>query len=134
MAEWAVGRLGEALGGLEGKRVLLLGIAYRENVKETAFSGAVRIIDILKKQQAVPLLSDPLYTHAELARYGGEPVTLEPLPACDAVILHAYHDAYKSLDWRALAGKSCKIVLDGRNSLDREAIESAGMRYIGIGR
>ncbi|HEX9989935.1 MAG TPA: nucleotide sugar dehydrogenase [Chloroflexia bacterium] len=134
MAEWAVGRLGEALNGLEGKRVLLLGIAYRENVKETAFSGAVRIIDILKKQGAVPLLSDPLYTPEELLRYGGEPVTLEPLPACDAAILHAYHDAYKSLDWRKLAEKGCKVVLDGRNSLDREAIESARMRYIGIGR
>lgn len=134
MAEWALGRLDGALGGLEGKRVLVLGLAYRENVKESAFSGAVRILRILKEKGATPLVNDPLYTSQELSRYGAEIVSLDKLPQCDAVILQAYHDAYESLDWRDVARLGCKVVLDGRNSLDRADVEGAGMRYLGIGR
>ena len=39
MSAWALRRLETELGGLAGKRVLVLGLAYRENVKETAFLG-----------------------------------------------------------------------------------------------
>ncbi len=134
MAEWALGELEAAMGGLGGKRVLLLGLAYRENVKESAFSGTIRLIRLLRERGATPLLNDPLYTDEELSRYGAEPFSLDNLPECDAVIVQAYHDAYKTLDWRALSRVGCKTVLDGRNSLSRSDIELMGMQYIGIGR
>ena len=134
MSAWALRRLDIALGGLAGKRVLVLGLAYRENVKETAFSGAVRLVSELKDAGAVPLLNDPLYTDAEISRFGATPVSLEDLPPGDAVILQAYHEQYRSLDWRSLSALGYKVLLDGRNSLERPTIEAAGMRYIGIGR
>ncbi len=134
MAEWALERLGEALGGLDGKRVLVLGLSYRENVKETAFSGGVRLIESLKKHGATPLINDPLYTHEELSRYGAEPVLLSHLQSIDAAIIQAYHNEYKSLGWQRLADAGCKAVLDGRDCLPRQAIEGVGMRYLGIGR
>jgi UDP-N-acetyl-D-mannosaminuronate dehydrogenase len=114
--------------------VLVLGLAYRENVKESAFSGAIRLVRSLKERGATPLINDPLYKPKELSHYGAEPVSLEELPQFDAAILQAYHEAYKSLDWRRLAQVGCKAILDGRNSLDHEEIESAGMTYLGIGR
>ncbi len=134
MAEWALDRLADALGGLGGKRVLVLGLSYRENVREAAFSGGPRLIALLRHRGAVPLINDPLYSTGELARHGAEPVALQPTPRCDAVILQAYHDAYRTLDWSQLAGAGCKVVLDGRNALDRRAVEGAGMLYLGIGR
>lgn len=134
MATWALDKLSAALGGLAGKRVLVLGLAYRENVKETAFSGGVRLIGLLKEAGAVPLVHDPLYTDEEIARYGGEPVSLEPMPVCDAAILQAYHDVYRSLQWSSLSKGGCRVILDGRNSLDRRDVQSLGMTYIGIGR
>jgi hypothetical protein len=48
--------------------------------------------------------------------------------------MQACHDAYHALDWRRLAAQGCKVVLDGRDCLDRGAIESAGMTYLGMGR
>jgi nucleotide sugar dehydrogenase len=134
MAGWALDRLAEALGGLAGRRVLVLGLSYRENVREAAFSGGPRLIAQLIERQAVPLINDPLYSPEELVSYGAEPVALQPAPRCDAVILQAYHDAYKTLEWSRLAGAGCRVVLDGRNALDRRAIEGAGMLYMGIGR
>jgi nucleotide sugar dehydrogenase len=134
MSGWTLDRLGRELGGLEGRRVLVLGLAYRENVKETAFSGGVRLIEELRERGAVPLVHDPLYTPEELARWGAEPVSLDALPRVDAAILQAYHDPYRTLDWRSLASAGCRAVLDGRNALDRGVIGAAGMTYIGMGR
>lgn len=131
MVAWSLDRL-ESLVGLEGKRVLVLGLAYRENVKETAFSGAVRLLSQLKARGAVPLINDPLYSHEELGRYA-EPAQLDDLPSFDALVLQAYHNDYRGLDWSSIAGHGCKVVLDGRNALDPQAITNAGMTYIGIG-
>jgi nucleotide sugar dehydrogenase len=134
MAGWALARLSKALGGLEGKRVLVLGLSYRENVKETAFSGAVRLVEQLQEAGAVAWLNDPLYTDEEIERFGATPASLADLPAGDAVILQAYHDDYRALDWHALARKGYRVVLDGRNSLDQADIKATGMQYIGMGR
>ncbi len=133
MAAWALDKLAGVLGGLGGKRVLVLGLSYRENVKETAFSGAVRLLKMLNEQGATALVNDPLHTPEELSRYG-EPVQLSDLPAVDGVIVQAYHDQYRAIDWPQLARMGCKAVLDGRNTLNRVGVEGAGMRYIGIGR
>ena len=132
MVGWALDRLEESLGGLGGKRVLVLGLAYRENVKETAFSGAVRLLSQLRERGATPLINDPLYSRAELERYA-EPVQLAEIPPFDALVLQAYHDDYRGLDWGRLAERGCRVVLDGRNALDPQAIKDAGMKYVGIG-
>jgi nucleotide sugar dehydrogenase len=133
MASWALDRLSEQLGGLEGKRILLFGLAYRENVKETAFSSGVRLIEELGMRGAKVLLNDPLYTTEELSRYPVEPISLDNLPPCDAAIMQACHDEYRALDWQRLASLGCKAVLDGRNCLSRQAIETTGMTYLGMG-
>jgi nucleotide sugar dehydrogenase len=134
MVAWSLDKLSTELGGLAGKRVLILGLSYRENVKEPIFSGALRLIAQLQDAGATPLVNDPLFTDEEIARYGALAASLSDLPSGDALILQAYHDDYRSLDWPSIANKGYRVVLDGRNTLDRAAIEAARMRYIGIGR
>jgi len=134
MAGWSLDRLETALGGLQGKRVLILGQSYRENVKETAFSAAIRLANNLRERGATALINDPLYTPEELSRYPGEPVALDTFPPFDAAIMQACHDQYKHLDWRGMAQLGFKVVLDGRNCLDPRAIQEAGMVYLGVGR
>ena len=72
MPAYAVERLAEALGGsLEGARVLILGVAYRGGVKETAFSGAFATPRrAARAPGAIPVAADPLYDAAELRRAG----------------------------------------------------------------
>jgi nucleotide sugar dehydrogenase len=134
MAAWSIDKLSAELGGLAGKCVLILGLSYRENVKEPMFSGALRLITQLQNAGATPLVNDPLFTDEEIARYGATPASLADLPPGDALILQAYHDDYRSLDWPSVANKGYRVVLDGRNVLDRSTIEATGMRYVGIGR
>jgi nucleotide sugar dehydrogenase len=131
MAEHGVRRLGEALGGLDGKTVLVLGLAYRGGVKEAELSSTLLVADCLRHEGARVLVNDPLYTDDELRSYGLEPSALPPTGAVDAIVLQAAHPQYAGLKYGAVEG--CKVVLDGRNALDRMAIEAAGLRYIAIG-
>ena len=52
MAQYAVGLLREEMGELRGKSIMILGLAYREDVKEVAFSSAWALIEALEKQKA----------------------------------------------------------------------------------
>jgi UDP-N-acetyl-D-mannosaminuronic acid dehydrogenase len=132
MAAYAVDRLAQALGGLAGKTVLILGLSYRPDVKEAAFSSAFLLAGELTAQGARVLVHDPLFSADELRALSLEPA--EPFPPLhvDAVIVQALHQAYRELDFRAFSG--CRAVVDGRDALSREKIEALGMRYLGIGR
>ena len=65
----------EALGGLDGQTVLVLGLTYRDGVKELAYSRALPLIDGLRERGAHVLAYDPLLTGAEIERPGAEPWT-----------------------------------------------------------
>ena len=132
MAAYAVDRLAEALGSLDEKTILILGLAYRGGVKEDGFSSAFLLAQELGQRGAHPIVHDPLYSAVEIEARGLAPADLASLPRIEAVILQSYHDEYKALDFSRFDG--CKAVVDGRNVLDRRHIESVGMKYIGIGR
>ncbi len=80
----------------------------------------------------VVLVQDPLFSQEEIATHGLQPASLEPPPQVDAIILQANHDEYRTIDFGAFRG--CRAILDGRNALSREDIESKGLLYLGIGR
>jgi UDP-N-acetyl-D-mannosaminuronate dehydrogenase len=132
MAGYAVELLQAALGSVRDRAVLILGLAYRGDVKEAAFSSTHLLVERLREAGARVLVHDPLFSDGEIRAYGYEPVSLSPAPAVDAVLLQAAHRAYTTLDFASFAG--CRVVLDGRNAIAPERVESAGMRYIGIGR
>jgi nucleotide sugar dehydrogenase len=132
MAAYAVGQLAEALGSLEGEAVLILGIGYRGDVQEDFFSSAFRLRDALQAGGATVYAHDPYFDPDHLRRRGFEPYDLgAPVPV-RAAILQAAHASYQDLDLASIPG--LEVVLDGRNALDRERVESAGLRYLGVGR
>lgn len=132
MPRYAVELLRRALSGLAGRRVLILGLAYRENVKEAAFSPAEGLIAALKAQGAQVLLNDPLFSAEEIRARDVRNVELNGPVAVDAVIIQSFHDSYQMLDLSLFEG--CRVVLDGCNALDQADIETHGMKYVGIGR
>ena len=118
------------LGGLEGRRVLVLGAAYRGGVKETAYSGVFPLVAAIKGSGGVPVVSDPLYTDEELSALGLESWDGEEI---DAVIVQTDHSDYGSLAADDLPG--ARIVYDGRGILDPAHFgdESPRLRVIGRG-
>jgi UDP-N-acetyl-D-glucosamine dehydrogenase len=95
MPGYAVDLLADLLGGLDGTRVLILGVAYRGGVKETAFSGAFPLRDALLGRGAQVVAADPLYDDAELRALGFEPWDGEPV---EGVVVQADHAEYEVLE------------------------------------
>jgi nucleotide sugar dehydrogenase len=123
--------LSEALGGLRGKRVIVLGVSYRPDVKETAFSAAFPLVAGLSQRGAMPIVHDPLFTEQELKALGFEPTALDADTSADAVIVQAFHTLYRDLDWMRMAG--LRAVVDGRGSLPTEAFNESGVALISLG-
>jgi nucleotide sugar dehydrogenase len=130
MAARSLRWLGDALGGLEGKRVLVLGVSYREDVKELSFSTALAVIELLRKAGAAVLAHDPHFTAAELAGLEVEVVDIGRPLAVDAVIIQAFHREYGDLDWDHFNG--LRVVLDGRGALDAAPLRSRGVTVISV--
>jgi len=126
MPAYAVDLLAAAIGDLTGVGVLVLGASYRGGVKETAFSGVFGTVDELRRRGAVPYVSDPMYSSAELEAHR--------LPAYQgqeigAAVLQADHAEYRDLTSDDLPG--VKVLVDGRRTTDPDKLP--GIRRIVIG-
>jgi nucleotide sugar dehydrogenase len=122
----AVARLEAEFGSVKGKKVVVLGAAYRGGVKETAFSGVFPTVAELKRLGATVAVHDPMYTDDELRHEGFEPFHFGE--TADAAILQADHAEYANLTAEQLPGVS--VILDGRNMINN----SASFRIVPIGR
>lgn len=131
MAEYAVQRVEEAAGPLNSQTVLILGVAYRGDVRETAFSSATLLQNALKQHGALVYVNDPLFSASELQALGYTPLPTGDEHKVDAIILQSNHSLYQTFDFRCF--ENCKTLLDGRLWLDRASIEALGIRYIAIG-
>jgi nucleotide sugar dehydrogenase len=131
MAEYGVCRIEGITGSLANRSVLILGVSYRGDVHEAAFTSAKLLQDALLECGATVYVDDPLFSQDELRALGYTPFTQELAGKICAIILQAGHLAYQSLDFRQFG--RCQVVLDGRWVLSREKIESLRMHYIAIG-
>jgi nucleotide sugar dehydrogenase len=132
MAGWTVDLVEDRIGSLDGESVLVLGIAYRGDVREDAFSSAFRLRDELHAAGARVFAHDPYFGADHIRALGFEPYALEAPEPVRIAILQAAHRAYVELDPSRLPG--LELIVDGRNALDRERWRDAGVAHVGIGR
>jgi UDP-N-acetyl-D-mannosaminuronate dehydrogenase len=126
MPSYAVDLLAAGYGDLSGARVLVLGVAYRGGVKESAFSGVFPTVAELQRRGATVFVSDPLYSAAELEQLGLPPHQGEDV---DAAVIQTDHAEYADLSAEDLPG--VKVLVDGRRVTDPAKWE--GTRRIVIG-
>jgi UDP-N-acetyl-D-glucosamine dehydrogenase len=129
MPAYAVDLLAQELGDLSGLTVLVLGVTYRGEVKETAFSGAYGVRDELERRGASAVAADPLFSAEELSDLG---FAAWDGGHVDAVILQADHAAYRGLTPADVPG--ARAVVDGRSVLDLAPWTAAGIPVRRIGR
>jgi nucleotide sugar dehydrogenase len=129
MPAYAVSQAKAAYGGdLAGAAAVVLGVAYRGGVKETAFSGVFDVVASLLNEGADVTVQDPMYTDDELRELGFEPYA--PGAPVDVVIVQADHKEYLDLTESDFPGVA--VVLDGRNFLDPVLFRSA--QFISLGK
>ncbi len=124
---------------LKGKTVGLLGLTFKPNTDDMRDAPALNIIENLNRLGAKVKAYDPIVSQSGM-RDGLSGVMVETDPerladGCDALVLVTDWKQFLSLDYGKMAKLMINpVLIDGRNFLDREAVESAGFRYLGIGR
>lgn len=127
-----VARLEAALGTLQGKRVHILGLAFRPDVKVEIFSSAYALQEALSARGAVVTMEDPMYSDDELRHHGFTPAQIAG-GAADAVVLNTAHTAFQQPNFASWRSGGLKVVLDGRTLWDRREIEAAGLVCLAVG-
>lgn len=129
MPRYAVERLRQSLGTLDGATVAVLGVAYRGGVKETAFSGAFPTVAALEKAGATVFVADPMYSDPEIEQLGFSPL-VDP-GAVDAIIIQTDHLEYRRLDPGDYS--SLRAVVDGRRITDPSRFADNAVERIVLG-
>jgi nucleotide sugar dehydrogenase len=126
----AVKTIQTALGSLEGVPVLVLGLTYRENVKELAYSRALPLIERLAFHGADVYAYDPLLASDEVERCCATPWEWGTPAPFRAIVTQTGDGRWLELDFGLFP--ELEVIYDGRNSL-REASLPAEVSYFGVG-
>ena len=116
-------------GSLEGQAITILGVSYRGEVKETAFSGVFSLVQHLETKGALVTVHDPLYSNIELESLGFSPFKSNCM--VDAIIVQANHEVYAKFSKEDFLG--VRTVFDGRGILDESNWEEVKFYRIGQG-
>ncbi len=133
-----IGKLQRHLGGLAGKRVALLGLAFKPNTDDMREASSLVLCARLQADGASVSVYDPVAEEQARAlvrnvSFAGSP--LAALEGADAAVLVTEWQELLELDWaQAAAAMAGSLVIDGRNALDPLAVRAAGLTYEGIGR
>ena len=133
-----IGKLHKHLGGLAGKRVALLGLAFKPNTDDMREASSLVLSARLQADGAIVTACDPVAEEQARALVSRVTFADSPLAAvtdADAVVLVTEWPEFLELDWQQVADAMAgELVVDGRNALDPDAIRAAGLVYEGIGR
>ena len=130
VAEQTVKKLLRSGRPVDSARVVVLGLAFKEDCPDIRNSKVVDIVHELRDYQCEVLVHDPL-ADADEARseYGLELSTWEQLPPADALVLAVPHQEYLDMavdELTALLAPEA-IVIDVKSRLDRHALDAAGV-------
>ncbi|MBB4200295.1 UDP-N-acetyl-D-glucosamine dehydrogenase [Rhodoblastus sphagnicola] len=133
MPQHVVNRLAQALDmhserGLNGARVLVLGVAYKKNVDDMRESPALKLIELVEARGAKTEFYDPFVSlipptreHAALSGRRSLPWSAALAGGYDATLIVTDHD---TVDYRAIVD-CAPLVVDTRNACRRFGVQSS---------
>jgi UDPglucose 6-dehydrogenase len=131
-----IGKLKKHLGELRGRRVALLGLAFKPGTDDMREAASLVLAGRLIAEGASVVAWDPVVRSLD----GLSGVTLADsgeaaLEGADAAVIVTEWSEIIGMDWPSLVASMAEpVLIDGRNALDPELMEVAGYRYEGIGR
>ena len=133
-----VGKLEKHLGSLIGKRIALLGLAFKPDTDDMREASSLVLAARLQGEGADVVAYDPVAQDRASELLGSVEMAssaLEALDGADAAVLVTEWGEFAELDWSDVAARMSRaFVVDGRNFLDSARLLDAGFEYEGIGR
>jgi len=130
-----IGKLQHHLGSLRGKKIALLGLAFKPNTDDMREAPSLVLAGRLLAEGADVCAWDPVVDGHDL--HGVEIADTPEAAAADAdaVVIVTEWPALAAVDWAAVAETMrTKVLIDGRNMLDLASLRAAGFTVEGIGR
>jgi UDPglucose 6-dehydrogenase len=131
-----IAKLQKHLGRLRGKRVALLGLAFKPHTDDMREAPSIVLASRLLAEGADVTGWDPVAKPTELLR--GVEIRSTPLEAVRdadaAVIVTEWPELRELPSVETLAAMSGNLIVDGRNLLDPDTVLAAGFVYEGVGR
>ncbi|HEX6660489.1 MAG TPA: UDP-glucose/GDP-mannose dehydrogenase family protein [Sphingomicrobium sp.] len=131
-------RVEQALGGVKGKRIAVLGLAFKPNTDDMREAPSIPLVSGLVERGADVTGFDPVAQHQAEPILKGITYAADAYAAADgadAVVIVTEWDEFRALDLETLAGRMRgKILIDLRNVWDPHEAERVGLNYVGIGR
>jgi len=130
-------RVDTTIGGVAGRSIALLGLAFKPDTDDIRFSPAVELARWLVARGARVSGYDP-----KAAVRAGRAVpkmtvcdtALEALEGADVAIIATEWPEFKLLDWQLVRGlMAAPVVIDGRRLLDPAAMRDLGFDYDRVG-
>jgi UDPglucose 6-dehydrogenase len=136
LADRLVAAFGESL---DGRRVALLGLAFKPETDDMREAPSVVLADKLHRLGATVVGYDPVASDVARALIGPHlvlaPSWRDAVAGADAVlVVTEWHEIAAITPSELAAATDARFVLDGRNVWDPEAMRAAGFTYQGIGR
>ena len=124
----SLNKLDAQLGGLAGRKILLLGVSYRQDVGDTRHSPSESFYAEALARGAAVTCHDPLVTHWP-GLVEDMPRTLPSPAGFDAVVFAVPHAEYRAIDMPRWLGAARPLVFDANNVLT--APQRAAARAVG---
>lgn len=133
MPQYTVDQLIDSLNAIKrparGTAVGLLGLSYKANIADLRESPSLKIIKLLKGLGVSLHIYDPFVPNLSNVQ------SLESLlKKSEAIVLATDHDEFKKITPKILKKYKIRVVVDGKNCLDKSGIQKLGIVYKGIGR
>lgn len=131
-------KIRQALWVVKGKRIAVLGLAFKPSTDDIRFAPALEVVKGLVEEGAAVHASDPEAMSRTKAlfpqvHYHEDPY--EALRDADAALLCTEWDCFRKLDWeRAGRLMARKLLIDGRNLFAPQEMRNLGFEYYSFGR
>jgi UDPglucose 6-dehydrogenase len=133
-----IDKLQHVLKILKGKTIGLLGLTFKPDTDDMRDAPALDLIKELNRLGAKVKAYDPLiskYLEMKIQGVSIEPDLNSLADGCDALVLVTEWEDFRNIPYQKIGTlMKGKVIVDGRNFLDPELLESSDFQYIGMGR
>lgn len=133
-----VEKLRHSLWVLKGKRVGVLGLAFKANTDDVRFAPSIELIQQLQGEGVQVSAYDPQGMEKARGRFPELHCAVDAYEAArgaDALLIVTEWQEFRNLDWKRIHQSMARpLILDGRNLLSPEDMSALGFEYLSVGR
>lgn len=120
--------LNEFEKSIKGTKIALLGMSYKANVGDIRESPSIKIKELLSRSGADLIIYDPYFPEINTVNNLND-----ALKNTFAIIIATDHKEFLNIDSEILKNTNVKVVIDGKNCLNKADLKAEGFYYKGIG-